>query len=152
MGGRAAVDSLLATAASGSFFRTFPAIGVLGRSGDPRVLEPLSRLLENPVYACQSLGKLKDASASDEIVALMSHPAGQVRVAAVEALAHLGTDRANGALRDAARSSDPDVQRASSAGTSSSTSARGRPATSPRASLRRSRRVAGSSSAPRSRS
>ena len=38
IGGRAAVDSLVDAVKSGNFFRTFPAIDVLGRSGDPRAV------------------------------------------------------------------------------------------------------------------
>src|SRR5690606_13341610 len=38
IGGRAAIDSLIGAASSGNFFRVFPAIDVLGRSGDPRAV------------------------------------------------------------------------------------------------------------------
>ena len=48
IGGRAAVESLVDAVDSGNFFRTFPAIDVLGRSGDPRAVAPLTALLDEP--------------------------------------------------------------------------------------------------------
>ena len=48
----------------------------------------------------------------DRIVALLDDEAGQVRVAAVEALARIGTDRAALALHRAAGAADPDLARA----------------------------------------
>ena len=63
-------------------------------------------------YACQSLGRLKVEGACQSIVALMADPSGQVRVGAVEALAHLADPCAAGALADAARSEDHDMRRA----------------------------------------
>ncbi len=63
-------------------------------------------------FACQSLGKLHVTAAADRILAMIEEPAGQVRVAAIEALARLGGDRALVALEAASRSEDPDVRRA----------------------------------------
>ncbi len=63
-------------------------------------------------YACQSLGKLGDDTAVEEMLRLLTDSAGQVRVVAVEALAHLEAPRAIEALKAAARAEDPDVQRA----------------------------------------
>lgn len=64
-------------------------------------------------YACQALGRLKVNEACNDIVALMHDEAGQVRVAAVEALGHLGDDDcATKALATAARSDDVDLRRA----------------------------------------
>ncbi len=54
IGGRAAVDSLVDAVGSGSFFRTFPAIDVLGRSGDPRAVAPLTALLDDRQYAAEA--------------------------------------------------------------------------------------------------
>jgi HEAT repeat protein len=67
-------------------------------------------------FACQSLGKLRDTDSSPTIVGLLDHPAGQVRVAAVEALAHLQTPEARHALRAAVSSPDADVRRAALVG------------------------------------
>jgi HEAT repeat protein len=61
-------------------------------------------------YACQALGRLRVDAALDELVQLLSDPTGHVRVAAVEALAHL--PGAVEALRACVASADPDVQRA----------------------------------------
>ena len=63
-------------------------------------------------YACQSLGKLGDEGSLEAMLRLVRDPAGQVRVAAVEALARLDAPKAFDALRAAAASTDPDVQRA----------------------------------------
>jgi HEAT repeat protein len=63
-------------------------------------------------YAIQSLGKLRAEPNEGEIAALVSDPAGQVRVAAIEALSHLPGDTAFAALRAAAHSSELDLQRA----------------------------------------
>ncbi|HEX5658177.1 MAG TPA: HEAT repeat domain-containing protein, partial [Polyangiales bacterium] len=61
-------------------------------------------------YACQALGRLRVEAALDELVQRLSDPAGHVRVAAVEALAHL--PGAVEALRSCVASADPDMQRA----------------------------------------
>lgn len=87
----------------------------------PEVLETLRRGLRDEdawvtYFACQSLGKLRDVESSDEIVRLVDHPSGQVRVAAVEALAYLQTRVAREALRAASASPDADVQRAALVG------------------------------------
>ena len=63
-------------------------------------------------YACQSLGKLGFEAAAEPIAALLDDAAGQVRVAAVEALSHLASDVARGILVQASRSADVDVRRA----------------------------------------
>jgi HEAT repeat protein len=63
-------------------------------------------------YACQSLGKLRVTSATDEISRMLRDDAGQVRVAAVEAIARLGGAQALAVLDPASRADDPDVRRA----------------------------------------
>lgn len=63
-------------------------------------------------YACQSLGRLKYAPACAEIAKLLDDEAGQVRVAAVEALSHFDLPAAHEALRLAAEKSDLEVRRA----------------------------------------
>jgi HEAT repeat protein len=87
VGGRAAVDSLVASVKSGNFFRAFPAIDVLGRSGDPRAVEPLSRLLEERQYAAEAaraLGRTGDPAAVEPLTRLLTGASGSmVRVAAL---------------------------------------------------------------------
>jgi HEAT repeat protein len=92
------------------------ALGQCGTS-DPRVQASLLKGLRDAdawvrYFACQSLGKLGFAPATGQLAALLSDEAGQVRVAAVEALSHLDTPQALAALRAAARAEEPDVQRA----------------------------------------
>jgi HEAT repeat protein len=102
------------------------ALGHLDAAGEdePRVIACLLRGLADPdawvrYYACQALGRLHAVSAVEAIVARMDDEAGQVQVAAVEALARLGTDRAVGALRRAAAAVDPDLARAALLGLAS---------------------------------
>ena len=54
IGGGAGLDTLIAVLGQNNFFRIFPALDVLGRSGAPRVLESLVGLLENPRYALEA--------------------------------------------------------------------------------------------------
>lgn len=92
IGGRAVVDLLVKAAQSQSFFRTFAAIDVLGKSGDPRAVAPLTALLANPHYAfeaARALGRTCDRAAVAPLAALLASPVdGLVRVAAL-ALAEL---------------------------------------------------------------
>ncbi len=92
IGGRAAIEALIRSTQSGNFFRTFPAIDVLGRSGDPRVVEPLAELLKNPTYlpeAAKALGRSGEKSAIKVLIELVQSPSNTViRIAAV-ALAEL---------------------------------------------------------------
>jgi len=87
IGGRAAVDSLVEAVNSGNFFRTFPAIDVLGRSGDPRAVAPLTALLEQPQYAneaARALGRTGDIGAVEPLMRLLARAgAATVRVAAM---------------------------------------------------------------------
>jgi HEAT repeat protein len=62
-------------------------------------------------YACQALGKLSFCEALDEVIGLIDDPAGQVRAAAVEAIARLGDGRATAVLDGACLSTDPDIRR-----------------------------------------
>ena len=87
IGGRAAVESLVAAVRSGRFFRTFPAIDVLGRTADPRALAPLSELLEDPQYcreAARALGHSGDPGAVAPLLELIKQRGdAQVRLAAL---------------------------------------------------------------------
>jgi HEAT repeat protein len=92
IGGRAVVDLLVQAVQSQRFFRTFAAIDVLGKSGDPRAVAPLAGLLSNPHYAFEAargLGRTCDRAAVAPLAALLVSPGdGLVRVAAL-ALAEL---------------------------------------------------------------
>ncbi len=113
VGSRAAVDTLLSTLEGGSFFRVFPAIDVLGRSGDPRVVAPLLRLLADPTYrleALRALGRTGELAAVAPLGRLLEHHSEAVARVAAVALRDLvqrhheryGTDgRAEEALRSA---------------------------------------------------
>lgn len=117
VGSRAAVDTLLAALDEGSFFRVFPAIDVLGRSGDPRVVSPLLRLLADPTYrleAVRALGRTGELSAVAPLGRLLEHTSEAVARVAAVALRDLvqrhqdryGTDgRAEEALRGAVSAS-----------------------------------------------
>lgn len=87
LGGRGAVESLIALVKGGNFFRTFPAIDVLGRSGDPRAIAPLAALLHDARYgleAMRALGRTGDRRAAGPLGAMLGHASPTVvRVAAV---------------------------------------------------------------------
>src|SRR5204862_55792 len=92
---RAAVEALLAAVSTGNFFRTFPAIDVLGRSGDPRAVQPLAALLDNRHYALEAaraLGRTGDKNAVGPLARRLTEPTiADVRVAAAcAALARIG--------------------------------------------------------------
>ena len=92
IGGRAAVDSLVAAVRSGSFFRTFPAIDVLGRSGDPRAVEPLAELLFQTHFALEAaraLGKTGDRAAVEPLMKLLGRAGESTSRVCVQALADL---------------------------------------------------------------
>ena len=119
-----ALDALLQAAQHPAPRTRASALRALGQvSGEPRVNAALRQGLADAdpwvrYYAAQSLGRHAAAKAPqalaavDAIVALMDDEAGQVRVAAVEALAAFRTPQALAALRRAASSPDADLQRA----------------------------------------
>jgi HEAT repeat protein len=111
IGGTGGLDALVAAAGSGNFFRMFPAIDVLGRSGDPRVVAPLAALLGEAMYtleAARALGRTGEPAAVPPLAALLSRPSeSAVRVAAL-ALAELHARHAerygdSNAIEDALR-------------------------------------------------
>jgi HEAT repeat protein len=112
-----ALEVLFSLSAQGNVRARSGAMRALGQTrAAPEVLQRLRKGLADPeawvrYYACQSLGRLRDASATEAILSLTSDPAGQVRVAAVDALAHLASEAALEGLREAAASDDPDVRR-----------------------------------------
>jgi HEAT repeat protein len=114
---RARALLLEAAARSGERDRVAAMRGLGQSACAPEVVEALLAGLadEQPwvrYYACQSLGKLGVNDAASAITARLDDAAGQVRVAAVEALSHLESAIALAALRNAAASDDPDIQRA----------------------------------------
>ncbi len=67
-------------------------------------------------YACQSLGRLGVATALPLLVQKLQDPAGQVRMAAVDALALLPGEAARTALAAAAEAADLEIKRAAIVG------------------------------------
>lgn len=92
IGGVDTVDALIAAVEARDFFRTFPAIDALGRTGDPRAVGSLKALLGDPLYATEAaraLGRTGHESAVAPLAALLvKPPIALVRTAAV-ALAEL---------------------------------------------------------------
>lgn len=87
VGGRSVVDLLVTAVESRRFFRTFAAIDVLAKSGDPRAIAPLVALIDSAHYsfeAARALGRTADRAAVPALSRLLSSPVdGQVRVAAL---------------------------------------------------------------------
>ncbi|CAN5910825.1 hypothetical protein BH11MYX2_BH11MYX2_07660 [soil metagenome] len=74
IGGSVAIDELVALLARREFFRTFPAIQILGRSADPRVVAPLAELLSDEIYqveAARALGRTGAAQAVAPLASLL---------------------------------------------------------------------------------
>jgi HEAT repeat protein len=67
-------------------------------------------------YACQALGRSKATDIEKQLLPLVGDRAGQVRVAAIEALAQLGSPAAIQALREFVDHEDLDLRRAALVG------------------------------------
>lgn len=92
IGGTTAIEPLIAAVRTRNFFRTFPAIEVLGNSGDPRVIAPLAELLALPVYATEAasaLGHTAQIAAVAPLARLLAEPSFPIVSAAVRALLEL---------------------------------------------------------------
>jgi len=92
-----------------------------GTSAEAGVTPQLLRSLSDDdpwvrYYACQSLGKLGDITTVGAIAERLADVAGQVRVSAIEALSHLGGERAFEVLGEATNSGDVDQRRAALVG------------------------------------
>jgi HEAT repeat protein len=115
---RRALEALLEAAREDEPRTRAAAMRALGHAGgDARVQAFLLRGLGDAepwvrYYACQSLGRLAYEPAAARVAQLLEDSAGQVRVAAVEALSHLRGEQAHRALQQAAQAEEPDVQRA----------------------------------------
>ncbi len=116
IGGQPAVDLLIEAVESRSFFRAFPAIDLLGRTGDPRAVRPLTALLRNPHYATEAaraLGRTGQPAAVGPLASLLVKPNdADVRIGAT-ALVEICdryADRfgASSAVQDALRTIDPE--------------------------------------------
>lgn len=112
-------EALLAAARDASVETRRAATRAIGHtpSSNPRLVAALLAGLEDAdawvrYYAAQALGRLGAEAASRRLTELLRDPAGQVRVAAVEALSHFRNDLAMEALRAAAASDEPDLRRA----------------------------------------
>lgn len=92
LGGAEAVSCLLSVVKNGAFFRSFPAIDVLGRLGDTRAVEPLIALLGDALRgpeAARALGRLGDETAIPSLLRLLSAPQVATNRIAAVALADL---------------------------------------------------------------
>ncbi|HEX3345809.1 MAG TPA: HEAT repeat domain-containing protein, partial [Polyangiaceae bacterium] len=92
IGGQAAIDLLVAAVESRNFFRAFPAIDVLGRTGDPRAVAPLCDLLNEPHYAIEAaraLGRAGQPGAAPALAALLAKPNDSLVRVAAAALAEI---------------------------------------------------------------
>ncbi len=98
------------------------AVRALGTTdGGQGVVDQLLRALSDAdawvrYYACQALGKLRAVPAAQAVAGLLGDPAGQVRIAAIEALSHLGGELAFRALERATQSDDVDQVRSALVG------------------------------------
>jgi HEAT repeat protein len=92
IGGPASIDPLLVAVRTQNFFRTFPAIAVLGESGDPRAVAPLIDLLREPHYtaeAASALGRSGQLGAVAPLARLLVDADDAVVRAAARALTEL---------------------------------------------------------------
>ena len=111
IGGSAAVEPLIGAIARKSFFRTFPALQVLPKTGDPRVIAPLAELLGDEAYrleAARALGRTGSALALAPLASLLHAGGGDpmvrlVALALADLVARAGwngtADRVVGELR-----------------------------------------------------
>ena len=92
IGGTGTVDALIAAVEMRHFFRSFPAIDALGRTGDARAVRPLEQLLGDPLYASEAvraLGRTGHESAVLPLAGLLVKPSSVLVRNAVAALAEL---------------------------------------------------------------
>jgi HEAT repeat protein len=71
----AATEALIAVIATRGFFRTFPALQVLARTGDPRAVQPIAALVPDPLFqgeAIRALGRTGSASAIPALAAALA--------------------------------------------------------------------------------
>jgi HEAT repeat protein len=88
IGGAHAIDALIDVLGRRNFFRTFPALQVLSRADDPRVVAPIVNLLDDDAYrfeAARALGRSGYAQAIRPLSSLL--PRGGDAIARLVALA-----------------------------------------------------------------
>ncbi len=76
IGGNVAVDALIGVLKRRSFFRTFPALRVLANTNDPRVIVPLTSMLDDESYrieAARALGHSGFAQAVKPLASLLAN-------------------------------------------------------------------------------
>jgi HEAT repeat protein len=76
IGAHLAIDELIEVIRGRNFFRTFAALQVLARSGDPRAVGPLAKLLDDPAYrveAARALGRTGSSQAIAPLASLIPH-------------------------------------------------------------------------------
>lgn len=116
IGGTAAVEVLIRVVERRQFFRTFPAVQVLSRTGDPRSVPPLVALLDDETYrfeVVRALGRTGMATAIAPIVSVLRNPSDAITRLVAMSLSELieraewaGTiAQVSAALRDALASS-----------------------------------------------
>ncbi|HEY0254485.1 MAG TPA: HEAT repeat domain-containing protein, partial [Kofleriaceae bacterium] len=72
-----AVDALIAVLEQRSFFRSFPALQVLAKTGDPRTVQPIAALTEDPLFrdeAIRALGRTGSPLAVAPLTRMVSDP------------------------------------------------------------------------------
>ena len=110
-----ALTALLGASASPTAGARAAAMRALGRSTGAAAVALRAGVRDEDAwvryYACQALGNLAVFEALDDVIALIDDPAGQVRVAAIEAIAKLGDGRSTAVMDTACRSVDPDIRR-----------------------------------------
>jgi HEAT repeat protein len=91
----------------------YVAINVLGRSRDPRAVEPLIRVLpqtvtEGACRACWPLGNIGDPRAIDALRPYLAHESKEIRLSAAWAISGVKDDRVVEPLKSILR--DPDIR------------------------------------------
>ncbi len=92
IGGGAGIEALNAVLRGDNFFRVFPAIGVLGRSEDPRAVAPLIALLSHAFYgaeAARALGRIGDPGAIRPLARTLARSSDAMARAVALALAEI---------------------------------------------------------------
>jgi HEAT repeat protein len=111
IGGSRAIDALIDVLGRRNFFRTFPALQVLARAADPRVVAPIASLLDDDTYrfeAVRALGRSGYAQAIRPLSSLLPRAGDAIVRLVALALAdlvaraewHGATDRVTDALRE----------------------------------------------------
>ncbi len=92
IGGSVAVDALIEVVRLRNFFRTFPALQVLARTSDPRVVAPIAELIGDDSFqfeAVRALGRTGAALAIAPIASLLVGPGDTTTRLVATALADL---------------------------------------------------------------